>query len=416
MITLPESGLSWLLLGMTAIVCLASGVYGVKYLQVEQVEASRARWWLPLLTVLAIGLALVWLFDHLVPIYLALDTAGLSAVLLMRLAGTDAAREASRRYLIFTLSASSLLLVGMLLLYLEHATLALSELDGNELTTRGGVALGLMLSGLLLKAAAFPLHGWMPPAHGSAWTPVSAIHSTLVLKASLYVAVQLWLVLGAGAWHAAQLIGALGMLSIVWGSVMAWQQEDLKRVVAFSTVAQMGYLLLFFPLSTGTGETVTRLAWESTWLLALNHALAKAAMFMAAGNLVLGMGRDDLKGLSGVSTRLPLPLLTLGLAGVSIMGMPPSGGFVAKWLLLHAVFISGQWQWGVALVLGTLLSAAYMFRLFRHCFVDDQESKSRYQSPPLTLDLIALGLALSALFLGLLADWPLSLLRMEGPW
>lgn len=415
MVSSYADGLSLLLSGLTGLLIVASAIYAVGYLRVQEEPASRTRWLWPLLATVWVGLTFVWWSDHLLVAYLALDMTGLCAVVLMRLPGTDEARKASSRYLIYTLLASASFLLGLALLYAAHGSLRLDELAELESPSRLALgALGAMLAGLLLKAAVFPLHGWMPPAHASAWAPVSAIHAALVLKASFFLAVRLWDSLSPQAISAAQLLGAIGVLGILWGSVMAWRQQELKRVVAYSTVAQMGYLMLLFPLTAGTDQEVVQLARESVWLLVFNHALAKGAMFLAAGNLVLSMGRGDIQGLSGVSSRLPLSLLVFGLAGVCIMGMPPSGGFVAKWLLLHAAMISGQWHWVGALALGTLLSAAYLFRVFRHCFVDDHETQASFRSPPLALDLIALMLAVMAVSMGLMAEWPLSLLRTEA--
>jgi formate hydrogenlyase subunit 3/multisubunit Na+/H+ antiporter MnhD subunit len=183
--------------------------------------------------------------------------------------------------------------------------------------------------------------------------------------------------------------------------------------VAWSTLGQLGYLMLAFPLLTGTAAQVVTLAWQATWLHLAGHALAKAAMFMAAGNLLLSTGANRLSGLTGTSRRLPLSLMTFGLAAVTLMGLPPSAGFTAKWLMLQAALAAGQWPWVLVLGLGTLLTATYVFRVLRASFVEDAP-ETVFRPLPLGLDAIALGLALAAIGLGLAAEWPLALVREAG--
>ena len=194
---------------------------------------------------------------------------------------------------------------------------------------------------------------------------------------------------------------------------MAWRAEQLKEVVAWSTVSQLGYLLLAFPLLIGTASAVQELAWEGVWLQLAAHSLAKAAMFMAAGNLLMATGETQVKGLTGASRRFPLALLSFGLAAISLIGMPPSLGFVAKWQLLHAALLGAQWVWVAVLGVGTLLSAAYVFRVFRYSFVEEGPVRD-YRPVPWVMDGVALVLALAALLLGLMAQWPLMLVRSGG--
>ncbi|APX92202.1 hypothetical protein BWR19_04175 [Halomonas sp. 1513] len=392
-------GLSLLLMALTTLVVGASALHGVRYLQASDAPRRRSLLLWPLLALLWLALCTLFASGHLVVQYLALEVTALCAVALMLLPGSQASREAGRRYLLCTLSGSLLLLPSVAWLASQQPDLSLVALAEVEVAPWW---LAVVTAGLLIKMAGFPLHGWLPPAHAAAWVPVSTVHAALVIKAAFFMAVSVWSTLAPAALSGAQLLGWLGSLAIVWGSLLAWRQTELKGVVAYSTVAQVGYLLLLFPLLFGTAEAVASLAWQSTWLLVISHALAKAAMFMAVGSLVLAMGRGDLAGLSGVGQRLPLSLLVFGLAAVSLLGLPPSGGFTAKWMLLHAAILAQQWQWVVVVAVGTLLGAAYVFRVFRYCFiVPDQEQEIRV--PPVSLDIIALLLALAAMGAGLAA-------------
>ena len=131
-----------------------------------------------------------------------------------------------------------------------------------------------------------------------------------------------------------QLLGVLGAVAIIWGSLQALRVERLKLLVAYSTVAQIGYLFLLFPLMRNTDPTGHALS--AVALFAISHACAKAAAFMAAGAVMKSQGHDRIADLSGIGSRLPLAMFGFALAAVSLMGLPPSGGFSAKWLLLQA--------------------------------------------------------------------------------
>jgi formate hydrogenlyase subunit 3/multisubunit Na+/H+ antiporter MnhD subunit len=265
-----------------------------------------------------------------------------------------------------------------------------------------------MSAGLLLKTALFPLHFWLPPAHASAPVPVSALLSALVVKASFYILLRLWLEVFPPTNAAlGQLLGLLGAAAVLWGGLQALRQTRLKMLIAYSTVAQLGYLFLAFPLGTS-------IAWKGALYLLLSHAVAKAAMFMAAGNILRFGGHDRIADLDRVAQRLPLTLTAFALAGVNSMGLPPSGGFIAKWLLLDAALRAGQWWWAIILILGGLLAAAYVFKVIGHAFTQ-AEVTHEAGAVPATMEWAALALALAAILLGLVALWPLALMEIGSP-
>lgn len=411
------SGLTGLLLLLMQVVMMASAVHAVGHQRMAGLPAgAAARLW-PLMGGLAGSLGVIWTAADLLTLYAGLEAMGLCAVGMMLLPGKSAALAAGMRYLLYALVGSLAWLLGVALLLGEWGRLDLAGLaaagEGSPVTA---IAVAWLSAGLLLKAAIFPLHAWLAPVHGSAWTPVSAVHGALVVKASFFILIVLWRLLVPQAVVAAWLLGLLGALAVVWGGLLAWRASGLKQIVAFSTVGQLGYLLLAFPLLAGTSTAVATLAWQATWLQLAGHALAKSAMFMAAGNLMLSTGRSRLEELAGTSRRLPLALMAFGLAAVTLMGLPPSAGFTAKWLLLQAALRSGQWPWVLVLVLGTALTAAYVFRVFRFTFIE-RSPRQEFRPLPVGMDAVAVLLALAALGLGLVAHWPLALLTREGgPW
>jgi multicomponent Na+:H+ antiporter subunit D len=213
---------------------------------------------------------------------------------------------------------------------------------------------------------------------------------------------------------AGQFLGALGAAAVFWGSFQAIRQQRLKLLIAHSTVGQIGYLFLLFPLLTadGGGRTVPWYAetWSGGVYQALSHGLAKAAMFLAAGVIVRAVGSDHISAMRDIASRLPVVAFALGLAGMSLIGLPPSGGFVAKWMLIKAIIASGQWWWLPAMVIGALLTTGYVSLMLRHTFVP-AEKQLPLQPVPMTLQLSALFLALAAVAIGFRLEEPLAMLK-----
>jgi formate hydrogenlyase subunit 3/multisubunit Na+/H+ antiporter MnhD subunit len=375
------------------------------------------------------GLNGVFLSGDLFNLYVMLEIVGLSAAALVTLAVTAKATEAGMRYLFVSLSGSMLFLAGIAILYLAQGTLSLEQLaEARPSGLASAAALALMTAGLAAKTALFPLHAWLPPAHAAAPAPASAILSALVVKSAFYVVVRLWLFVfgltrpGAEAQGALVLMGTLGAGAIVWGSVMALRQVSLKRLIAYSTVAQLGYLFVMFPLltqpSAGAAPGVWSFdAWSGGIYHALCHGLAKAAMFLPAGNMTYAVADDAIESISGVARKLPMSLLAFGLGGLSLAGVPPSGGFLAKWLMLGAALESGRWIWAVVIAVGGLLTVAYVLMVAREAF-DAPEDPGDFRSVPARMEWTALALALLAVLLGLRGVEIMELLGVggAGPW
>ncbi|MGM0953960.1 MAG: complex I subunit 5 family protein [Pseudomonadota bacterium] len=414
-IELRVDGLAVTFVLLTAVVAGACGWHASLYLDPEK---PWHRYFWPLFWFLWAGLNVVWLGDDLFNLYVGLELISLSAVGLVALGGQAGALRAALRYLLAALLGSLLYLLGVALLYGQFGSLSLSGIAGllesGDVGNVPVVIMVLMLFGLAMKTALFPLHQWLPPAHGIAKSPVSALLSALVVKASFYIAARVWLETGhhMGGFALGQFVGALGGAAVIWGSWLAFRQEKLKQVVAYSSVAQIGYLFLLFPLTWNVPETISVQAQQGMTLQVISHALAKSAMFLAAGNLILSAGSNRVDALAGVSRFLPFSLFSFGLAGISIMGLPPSGGFAAKWLLLQASLASGQWWWLAVLLLGGLLSAAYVFRVYRASFVEATDVDEFYH-PHRSLEVIPMILALLSLGLGLVAEPVLSVMAIS---
>lgn len=382
-------------------------------------ETRRGYAFWPLVFCLIAGLNAVFVGGDLFNLYVALELLTVTAVALVALEGKAEGVAAAFRYLLFALLGSLAYLLGAAILYSAHGTLDIRLLAQDAGSGSASLtAAALMTAGLMAKAALFPLHVWLPPAHAAAPAPASALLSALVVKAPFIILLRLWFeaIPSLATPPLAQVLAVLGTGGIVLGSLLALRQERLKLVIAYSTVAQLGYLLLVFPLAGGAGaeQPWAATAWSGIVFHALAHALAKGAMFLAAGAMAEAAGHDRLEGLSGLGQELPLAAFAFGLAAVSLMGLPPSGGFVAKYLLLTAAFASGQWWWAIVIIAGGLLAAAYLFRPLNSLLAKPPQGRAM-AAVPRTRQAIALALAVLSVLLGLLSAEPYRLLQIGRP-
>jgi NADH:ubiquinone oxidoreductase subunit 5 (subunit L)/multisubunit Na+/H+ antiporter MnhA subunit len=208
---------------------------------------------------------------------------------------------------------------------------------------------------------------------------------------------------GIATLAAAQLLAALGAAAILFGSVVALRQRRLKLLIAYSTLAQIGYLFLMFPLAFG-GEPVRLVsggALTGGLLQTISHATAKAAMFMSAGLIYSALGHDRIAGLGSIGRALPMSLLAFALGGAALIGVPPSGAYLAKELLFQAAAQTGQWWWGVVIQTGGILTSSYVFLVLAHALTPADEPVTSRVPISRIGEVAALALALCSLLLGL---------------
>lgn len=421
-IALRADGLSAGMLLLVAVVVCGIGLYARADF-VTPPGASEARapfsFWLLLLAVWG-SLNLVFLSRDLFTLYVALELLTFAAVPLVCLDGRGETLRSALRYLLFALVGSMLYLLGSVLLYGAYGTLDIALLaDAVRPEPITWLVLALMTAGLLAKTALFPLHIWLPPAHAGAPAAASAVLSGLVIKGSWFIVVRLWfdVMPGVVTPSPAQLLGGLGAAAIVFGSIVALRQARLKLLVAYSTMAQIGYLFLMFPLGFDAdgAALVHGTAFSGGFLQAAAHATAKAGMFMAAGLVYAALGHDRIADLAGIARAMPVTVLAFAVSGIALMGVVPSGAYLAKKLLLGAADGSGQWWWTIVLQGGAVFTAGYVVLVL----------VSALRRPPQVLQLVrrvspvsewaALMLATSSLLLALAPLGPVTAGLVSNP-
>ena len=226
-----------------------------------------------------------------------------------------------------------------------------------------------LVIGLGVKLAAFLLHIWLPYAHSEAPTPVSALLSPAMIGIGAYALIRLWLELLVGNYSQYSIyINLWGLATMIYGGAMAMMQDDIKRVLAYSSISQMGYILF------GIGSDST-LGITGATLMYVSHGLGKAILFMMAGAIILQTGTRSMSKLGGLAGRMPYTAVIAMIGALTIMGIPPTSGFMAEWILFNGVLQSGVANsdtlrivaFGLG-ILATVLTAAYILWMYKRIF------------------------------------------------
>ncbi|WP_147103541.1 complex I subunit 5 family protein [Nesterenkonia populi] len=435
-IHLRADGLSAVFLGLTALVGVSLSVFAA-----ASRDTPRGFW--PLWLGCWSGLNAVFLSGDLFNTYVGLELVGLTAVALVALGGRGA-WAAALRYLFIAVLGSLLFLVGVGLLVSVTGTLDISQ-TAAALQQPGGeqepallLAAGLMTVGLALKLALVPMHAWLISAHSQAPGAVSPLLSGLVIKAALFVILRVWLWVLPEAQAAeplAWILGALGAAAVIGASLVALRQVRLKPLIAYSTVAQVGYWFLAFPLLIETmpgHDDVAPGAYSGIVALAVGHGIAKAGLFAAAGYLKDTYGTDEIVELHGAVRTHPMVVMSMGLSAVGLIGLPVSLGFAGKWQVATAAVEAQQWWILVVVAVGTVLTAGYLVRGIApllmqedpHAGDDDLSSDDTTEGPTVKTSrnftsvpgMAVLALGSATILTGFLPAWLADVLEVGAPW
>lgn len=416
-ITLRADGISALMMVVSAVIFLAASGFAWKdFAQPRGRPEARLSlvFWSALLA-MASALNLLFTSTDLFNLYVGLELLTFAAIPVVAIKGGAETLRAALRYLLFAVFGSMLYLFGIVLIYGAYGTLAIpaiaAAVEPNAATL---AAAAFVTAGLLAKTALFPFHLWLPPAHAGAPAAGSAVLSALVVKGSLFLLMRLWFDTFPSLRAPAdmQLLALLGALAVIIGSVTALRQQRLKLLVAYSTVAQIGYMFFIFTLvPRDASAAVASTAWTGAWLQVVAHAFAKAGMFLAAGLAAEVLGHDRIRDLGGLGSKAPLVVLAFAISGLSLMGLPPSGGFSAKFMLLVAALGEGHWVWASVIIAGGVLAGAYVFGVLARMMAEPARGAA-LSGVGRGRQFIALGLALVSVFIGMLPLAPIAFLEI----
>lgn len=398
--------------------------YAGTYLQDTLPEERRAPFY-ALLLANAGGMAGFALSGDLFNLFVFMEVVALSAYALVAIGGGGLAAWAALKYLLIGAVSSLLMLLGVGMLFVLTGSLDLFDVAarlGEAGAFPVSVALGLLATSFLVKAAVFPLHVWLPDAHAIAPSPVSAVLSGLVVKVGILGLLRL-IQLGTAA-DGVDLSGfylvltVLGSVSIVMGAFLAMFQDDLKLMLAYSTISNVGYIVLGLGLATP-------FAMLGAAVHVFNHALIKTTLFLAAGTLIHATGLRTLGDLRGVARTMPTSAAALAIGAISIVGIPPTAGFVCKWYIALGAFEAGRGAFGVVLVFGALFIFVYFVRMVNALYfrAPVRPEVERAREAPWSMRGPVLILAALCLAMGLMAALPIGvvhpaivdLLGMGGP-
>ncbi|OUS34633.1 cation:proton antiporter ['Osedax' symbiont bacterium Rs2_46_30_T18] len=299
-------------------------------------------------------------------VFVFLEISSLSAYALIALGEDRRALWASFQYLIMGTIGATFILIGIGLMYQMTGTLNLDDLSRRlpEVAHTRTVfsAFAFVIVGICLKLALFPLHLWLPNAYAYAPSIVTAFLAATATKVAIYLLIRFtFSVFGLSFSFTTLplqiLFMVLGLLGIFVASTAAIYQKNVKHLFAYSSIAQIGYMIVGFSTSTVTGLT-------ATLLHVFNHALMKSALFLALGAVMYRIGSVQLSQFQGLGRQMPFTMAAIVIGGLSLIGVPLTVGFVSKWYLLMALVENGWWLVAVLILLSSLLTIIYVWRIF----------------------------------------------------
>ena len=331
-------------------------------------------------------------------LFVFLEISALSSVILIALgAGRDRrALIAGYNYLIIGAVGATFYVVGVGFIYAVTGSLNMVDLAARipdvPQTTVVAVGFGFMMAGILVKAAIFPVHVWLPAAYAFAPSAVSSLLAAIATKASLYVLARVVFDVFAGvpdltalALHYALIPLALGGIFI--GTVLAIYENDIKKLLAFSSVAQIGYIALGFAVATTAGVA-------AGFVHIANHALINGGLFVAVGVYAVALGRRiNLDRMVGLGRRMPITTTAFLICGLSLIGLPLTAGFISKLYLARALLDADMIAVLVLVMASSALSVAYLWKIVEVLWQKGAETAAVRETPALYLPLWLLALA-----------------------
>lgn len=377
--------LNGLLAVLVTFVALLVAIYGSPFLCKEGWLHTGGYY--TLFGLLTAGLVGMVITGDVFNLYVFLEISSLACYGLISLGGNKSTLAAFRYLLIGTIGAS-LYLLGVGYLYAITGTLNMADMT--EIIAQHMdspvvlLAVGLFVVGFGIKMALFPLHGWQPDAYTYAHPAAAALIAGIMSKVPAYALIRFFFyIFGAGSiviGKAAVVLGILGSLGIIMGSVMAIAQTDFRRMCAYSSVAQIGYIAVGMSIGNMYGLI-------GAILHIINHAFMKSSLFLVIGGIQYRFGVTNINKFGQICKKMPFTVLVLVIAALAMVGIPPTGGFFSKWYIMLGAVQSQQYIFIAVLVISSLLNAIYFFRVMENIFISPAEELKEINPPAGKLEL-----------------------------
>jgi multicomponent Na+:H+ antiporter subunit D len=389
------NGLPLLLVSLLAV---AVAIYAPRAVDAE-IERPRIYLFYACLCLYLAGLLGICITGDAFNVFVFLEISSLSAYALIAMGRHRRALLAAFRYLVMGTVGGTFVLIGIGLLYALNGSLNMVDLAervpalyGNPALT---AALGFIAVGLAIKAAVFPLHAWQPDAYSEASSAASVLLAGAGAKVAIYAFLRYAFgIFGVGfvsdTLPLAELLLLLGVVGMLVGSAVACFQQDVKRLLAWSSIGQIGYIVVGIGLADVRGLT-------AAFLHLLNHGLIKGGLFAVAGIVLLRSGGTTLEHFAGLARRMPGTFAALLLGGLGLIGIPLTAGFVSKWALAQALIAAQQWWVLAAMLFSSLLALVYVGRIVEAAWFREPSNGESAPAAP--------GMSVAAWMLVLLTLW-----------
>ncbi|HED00430.1 MAG TPA: monovalent cation/H+ antiporter subunit D family protein [Proteobacteria bacterium] len=361
--------LNGFMLVMLSFIALVVAIYSKR--SIEQEIPEKIVPYYSIFLLLVAGLIGITVTGDLFNVFVFLEIASLAAYALIAV-GEDGAPMAAFNYVIMGTVGACFYYLGIGYVYIVTGSLNMADLSQllPNLYHNKAVLVGFALFtvGIAVKMGLFPLHVWLPDSYTYAPSVTSAVIAPMFTKVMAYLMVRIFFTLFK-PYFSIDLIPITQILTwvaaggIIAGSILAIAQTDLKRMLAYSSIANIGYIVLGIGLANRMGLT-------GSLLHILNHAFMKGTLFLVAGGIMYKMGMRDITQFRGLHKKMPFTMGTFTIAALSMIGIPPTGGFFSKFYLVLGAIDARQWAFIVVLLISSLLNAVYFFRIIENAYLE----------------------------------------------
>lgn len=398
---------------IVAFMAFIGSVYAGKSVE-QEIEEHRTPFFYAVYLLFITGLMGIVVTGDIFNIYVFLEIASIAGYALIAIGRRREALVASFNYLIVGTIGATLFLLGIGYLYLVTGTLNIADLalrlEGIYHTRAVVTAFVLITVGLCIKIALFPMHTWLPGSYAFAPSVISAVMAATATKVGAYALIRIMFSVynpgffTDGSFNINYILLAFSGVAILAGSILAVAQKDIKKMLAYSSVGQVGYIVLGVSLMSITGIV-------GSLMHILNHALMKGSLFLVVGAVVYRTGITSIEGFKGMGKKMPVSMAAFTIGALSLIGVPLTVGFVSKWYLAVASIETGMWFFVPIILVSSLLTAVYFWRVIDNIYFkpaegDEAEHGIKSADAPPCMLAPTIAVAVLCLVFGIYASFP----------